>query len=299
MNLSMPRRRTLRAALAVVVVSVAIVAAPSPARAAAPGDCADGSPSCVAATIATMRARFAPLGRSCAHNAVFALTYLRTTQTYEWARDQPGFFTDPAWVNHEDAVFARLYFDAYDSWAAGARLRTPGAWLVAFDAARGRKVTAAGNLLLGMNAHINRDLPHALAAVGLTRPDGSSRKPDHDKVNDFLAAVLAPLQVELTARLDPTGLATGLPPDSAFQLILGWREQAWRYAERLVSAPNPVARALVAAEIEAHATAQAVLYAGLAAYVPPLSTPAARDAHCAVHNGDQPPAYPFGTPPPY
>jgi Family of unknown function (DUF5995) len=289
----------LRAAVTVLTVTLGLVAAPSPARAIAAGDCADGSPSCVAETIATMRARFAPLGRACEHNAVFALTYLRTTQTYEWARDRPGFFADPAWVNREDAVFARLYFDAYDSWAAGARSRTPGAWLVAFDAARGRRVTAAGNLLLGMNAHINRDLPHALAAVGLTGPGGASRKPDHDKVNEFLALVLAPLRAELAARFDPYGLAGGLAPDTALQLIVGWREQAWRYAERLVFAPNPLARALVAAEIDANATAQAVLYAGLTAYLPPLTLPGPRDGHCAAHHADPPPAYPFGTPPPY
>ena len=48
------------------------------------------------------------------------------------------------------------------------------------DAAKGRQVTGLGNLLLGMNAHINRDLPFVLYSIGLTAPDGSSRKPDHD-----------------------------------------------------------------------------------------------------------------------
>jgi hypothetical protein len=297
----MTRAAAIVLLLAVVTVgwSAPAVAAPSPTTVqAGAGECADGHPSCVDATIADMRARFAPLGQACDHNAVFALTYLRTTQTYKWARDQAGFFSDPAWVNREDAVFARLYFDAYDSWAAGRRHRIPGAWLVAFDAAAGRRVTGAGNVLLGMNAHINRDLPYALAAVGLTRPDGTSRKPDHDKVNDFLALVLAPLLTELAARFDPYGLAGGLAPDAALQLIAGWREQAWRNAERLVSATHPIARALVAAQIEAAATAQAVLYAGLTAYVPPQA-PGPRDAHCAAHHADQPPAYPFGTPPAY
>jgi hypothetical protein len=280
--------------LAVLSVTLAVVGGPAPAARAAVTGCPDGRPSCVDATIADMRARFAPLGRSCDHNAVFALTYLRTTQTYKWARDQAGFFADPAWVNHEDAVFAQLYFDAYDSWAAGARGRTPGAWLVAFDAARNHRVTGAGNVLLGMNAHINRDLPFALAAVGLTRPDGTSRKPDHDKVNDFLALVMAPLLTELSTRFDPYGLAGGLPPDTVFQLIVTWREQAWHNAERLVAARDPLTRALVAADIEAGATAQAVLYAGLTATPSPL-----RDAYCAVHNADQPPAYVFGAPSAY
>jgi hypothetical protein len=289
-------------ALAVVGGSAPAAArpvSPTPSAAATVVACPGGSPSCEDATIADMRGRFASLGRACDHNAVFALTYLRTTQTYKWARDQIGFFSDPGWVNREDAVLAQLYFDAYDSWATGARHRTPGAWLVALDAGRGRRVTAAGNVLLGMNAHINRDLPYALAAVGLIRPDGTSRKPDHDKVNDFLALVMAPLLTELSTRFDPYGLAGGLPPDTVLRLIVDWREQAWRNAERLVSAPGPIARALVAAEIEAAATAQAVLYAGLTAYAPPLTTAGPRDAYCATHNADQPPAYAFGTPPAY
>jgi hypothetical protein len=78
---------------------------------AAVGDvCADGAPQCVAATISQMRTRFEPLGRACDHNAAFALTYLRTTQTYQWARDRPGFFADVAGTNHESALFAQYYF---------------------------------------------------------------------------------------------------------------------------------------------------------------------------------------------
>ena len=60
----------------------------------------------VRAVIREMQRRFEPLGRSCDHNAMFALAYLRTTQTYLWAAQQPGFFQDTPWVNHEDAVFA-------------------------------------------------------------------------------------------------------------------------------------------------------------------------------------------------
>jgi Family of unknown function (DUF5995) len=301
-------------AVALAVAAMAVVAA-LPGRAVAavgtvPGPaavrdvCRDGAPSCVDDTIAEMRARFRPLGQGCSHNAAFALTYLRTTETFKFARDRAGFFADPAWVNHEGALFAEYYFAAYDDWAAGRRWRVPGAWLVAFDAGRDRRVSGAGNVLLGMNAHINRDLPYVLAAVGPTAPGGpgrpgASHKPDHDRVNEVLAMVLAPVLAELSARFDPFGLATGLNPADGLALIAGWREQAWRYAERLVAARNPIARAVVAAEIEAASAAQAVLYAGLTAYLPPLSTPAPRDAYCAVHHGDAPPPYPFGSPLPY
>jgi hypothetical protein len=261
--------------------------------------CADGRPECVDATIASMRQRFEPLARGCDHGAVFALTYLRTTQTYKWARDQPSFFADTAWVNHEDAVFAEYYFAAYDDWAAGRVDDVPEAWTIAFDAARTREVTGAGDLLLGMNAHINRDLPYALADVGLAGPGGSSHKPDHDKVNSFLQAVTAPLVAELTARFDPVSFSAAAS-GSLFPLLAAWREHAWRNAELLAGAPDDVVRAVVAAQIDTWAAVQARTIMTLTVNLPPLTSNKARDRHCAHHHGDRAPiAYPFGTPEPY
>ena len=49
-----------------------------------------------------------------------------------------------------------------------------------------------GDLLLGMNAHINRDLAFVLAATGLIGPDGSSRKHDYDAVEKWLYDATAP-----------------------------------------------------------------------------------------------------------
>src|SRR5439155_13117267 len=163
--------------------------------------CQDGGMECPRDTIDEMIRRWRPLDRACDHKAVFALTYLRTTQTYyRTVRRDPGFFSDLAWINHEDAVFGKLYFQAYDRYQAGRPV--PAAWRIAFDAAKSPNLTGIGDLLLGMNAHIDRDLPYALADVGLVKPDGSSRKADHDKVNLFLDRVIDPLQKELARRYD-------------------------------------------------------------------------------------------------
>src|SRR5690349_2314776 len=139
-------------------------------------DCVAGKPSCIDKTIREMQRRFDPLGQSCDHNAVFSLAYLRTTQTYKWARDQDGFFQDTPYVNHEDAVLAKYYFDAYDNWSSGNRTAVSQAWLIAFDAAKAKQVSGSGSLFLGMSAHVNRDLPYVLAAIGITNADGSTRK---------------------------------------------------------------------------------------------------------------------------
>lgn len=262
-------------------------------------DCVAGRPHCVDATIDEMESRFSALGQSCDHNAVFALAYLRTTQTYKWARDLDGFFADTPWVNHEDAVFAKYYFDAYDNWAAGARDQVSQAWLLAFDAAANRKVTATGNLLLGMNAHVNRDLPIALASIGIATADGQSRKLDHDKVNQFLNTVLQPLLAEIAARYDANvvNIATpyGIGYTGLFQLLAVWRELAWRNAELLAAAPTPALKAVVLQEIETTAAVQALLLTVANSYLPPLTTSGPRDAYCASHHATAPPmSYAFG-----
>jgi hypothetical protein len=251
-------------------------------------DCTAGRWNCVDKTIREMERRFEPLASACDHNAVFSLSYLRTTQVYEEAAAEPGFFSDPYFVNHEDAVFARYYFDAYDDWAAGRSSEVPGAWKVAFDAARARAVSGSGNLFLGMNAHVNRDLPYVLAAIGLVAPDGTSRKPDHDQVNVFLNRVIDPLLAEAAARFDPSMDDAGAVPlrlgyTSTFQMLAAWREAAWRNAERLVNASSDVERAAVAASIESGATLMASTLKAATSYAWPLQTSASRDAYCEAN----------------
>jgi len=247
--------------------------------------CPGGQLRCVDVVVREMTRRFDRLARRCDHDAVFALTYLRTTETYRRAVSDPNFFTDNAFVNHQDVVFADYYLRAYDGHHRGRPV--PGAWATAFRAADQREVTATGNQLLGINAHVNYDLPFVLAEIGIVKPDGSSRKPDHDRVNDFLVTVTEPLLAEIAARFDPTAddgyvAGTSLDETATFQLLASWREAAWRNAERLVNAPTPEARDRVAQEIEANATMIGETLARTYRYIPPVNGPGARDTHCAA-----------------
>jgi Family of unknown function (DUF5995) len=246
--------------------------------------CKNGQPSCPPAVIKEMTDRWQPLDASCDHRAVFALTYLRTTE--EFARtitDEPGTFSDLPWITHEDAVFAQLYFNAYDNYAAGRSV--PLAWKIAFDAARNPNIEGMGDLLLGMNAHINRDLPYTLAHVGLVKGDGSTRKLDHDKVNQFLDRVIDPLQDELARRYDPIFTIDDAEPSpadevGALQGIRVLRENAWRNAEDLVAARNnPLQRMLVEQNIETQAATFALSIVA-ASTIPGYS--AIRDPYCAA-----------------
>ncbi len=252
----------------------------------APGVAAcDGSTRCVDRVIREMERRWAPLDEDCDHDAVFALTYLETTREYRRAVSDPAYFDDNAFVNNEDRVFAGFYFVAHDAWEAGRVADVPPAWRVAFDAADRGAVSATGNMLLGMNAHIQRDLPFVLWSIGLVAPDGSSRKPDHDRVNAILNRVTEPMMDAVAARYDASADDGDVPGTSidAFamnQFIQAWREGAWRNAELLASAPDGAARALVARTIEIEAAAMAQVLRTAFTYDGVLRSVATRDAFC-------------------
>lgn len=255
-----------------------------------PDDCIAGRVQCVDKTIRQMTKRFDPLASSCDHDAIFALTYLRVTEEYRRTVESPTFFDDTPFVNHEDVVFARYYFAAYDAWSAGKIANVPPAWRVAFDASSDHAVSAYGNLLLGINGHVQRDLPFVLYSLGLVKPDGTSRKSDHDRVNQILNRVTDDLIAEIARRFDPTiddsNLPTTLDDFTLFQTVVSWRESAWRHAELLALAPTPAARELVAKDIEGYAASQARVIRAAAQYPPLLGGSAARDAYCAAHWAD-------------
>jgi hypothetical protein len=256
---------------------------------ASPNDCSAGRVQCVDKTVRQMTSRFDALASSCDHGAIFSLTYLRVTEEYRRTIDEP-FFDDTPFVNYEDTLFGHYYFAAYDAWATGRTEQVPPAWRVAFDAAKAGAVSGSGDLLLGINAHVQRDLPLVLYSVGLVAPDGTSRKADHDRVDVILNRVQDEIISEIARRFDPTvddsNLPTTLDDAAIFQSLAGWREKAWRNAELLAAAPTPEARALVVAGIEQDATAEAQAIVAATRYPPLVGGRAARDAFCAAHHDD-------------
>jgi hypothetical protein len=219
-------------------------------------DCRRPTLRCVERVVREMTARWDPLDRSCDHRAVFALTYLRTTEAFlQTLRAEPDFFQDRDWVIWEDVVFADLYFRAFDGYESGST-GVPEAWRIAFDAAtKSRQTNAGQDVFLGMNAHIQRDLPFTLASVGLRTPTGESRKPDHDRVNEILTRVLDPIEDEIAARYDELFTWADAKPSpveelAALEILKSWREGAWRNAERLLNARDEAERRQAQESIE-------------------------------------------------
>ena len=106
-------------------------------------------------------------------------------------------------------------------------------------------------------------------------------------MNQILNRVTDDLIAEIARRFDPTiddgNLSTTLDDLVLFQIVVSWRETAWRHAELLAQAPTPEAREEVAREIEGYAESQARSIRAATQYVPLTGGSATRDAYCATH----------------
>lgn len=260
-------------------------------------NCAGGAEACIERTIGEMWRRFHTEVPSCDHNNVFSLTYLRVTEDIRTAVGE-GFYPDVPWLEQQDAMFARTYFLAYDNWREGRRELVPESWRIAFDAGRDQSVQGLGNLLLSMNAHVNRDFPFILYHVGLENPDGSTKKPEHDSYNARLRALYKPMLTELAARFDASIDDYDIPgttvdDDGFFSLLTLWREAAWQNAQRLAAAETDAERREVGRSIEQYANGWAASIRAGAGYLPGQDANA-RNALCAEAGG-QDPGYDRGT----
>ena len=125
------------------------------------------------------------------HRRTFITTYQRTTQAVAEAVDA-AFFEDPDWVVRWDVAFADLFIVAHDADQTGGQVPRP--WRLAFQA--DPTLPTIVHLLLGMNAHINYDLPPATLSV-ITDHDFEDpvlvdrRRRDHERINRILAARVA------------------------------------------------------------------------------------------------------------
>lgn len=244
-----------------------------------PDRCRNGSFACIDTTIRSMRQRFDALAPRCDHDAVFSLLYLRVTERYKVVAATPGSFGSVRTVNWEDAVFYDLYAGAYADWHANRPLQVPPAWRLAFAAADARQASAAGDALLGMVAHILRDLPFGLWRISM------GTHSDHLVINTMLRQVYSSVVAEIARRFDPLMAAGDVVPGTSMLVvdaIAQWREQAWRDGLDLVNARNQAAFDAVAQRIERNAWLTSLsIY--LATRYPVQQLTVVRDAYCATH----------------
>jgi hypothetical protein len=204
--------------------------------------------------IARMEALLEALRAAGDQRRYFHATYQRTTIAVA-QRLRDGGFDDAGWVERWDVAFADLYLDALAAALAGRRPARP--WEVAFGAAA--DLPPLRHVLLGMNAHINYDLPQALLAV-ITDQEFADpvllarRKADHRAIDEVLAARVGAESDELAAVSGPsapTRLDRLLRPASqlaTLRFLREAREKVWANAVALsgarASGPEAYASAL-------------------------------------------------------
>jgi hypothetical protein len=156
--------------------------------------------------IGRMAALLEPLQADGDRRRYFHATYQRTTIAIAEELDRGG-FADPEWVERWDIAFADLYLDALEASLAGQLPARP--WEIAFNAPA--DLPPLRHVLLGMNAHINYDLPQALIAV-ITEEQFDDpallarREADHRAIDNVLASRVAPEDDELTRLSGPAPL---------------------------------------------------------------------------------------------
>lgn len=247
--------------------------------------CQRGAPVCLAILVSEMQRRARVLVAACSHDAPFAVTYEQMTAAIA-AAAKDGQFKNPALMTLFTAWFANKYLTAFDAWRAGNHGAVPAAWQTAFTAADEHSVSALGDLLLGMNAHITHDLPSAVAAV--MRQPGTQENPDYARVNQIIVAISQGVLSQLASHLDPALSLAQIPlalggASSFGELISQWRNESWRNGIALRDAGS--ARAAVQAQIDGTADLRAAAISAATAYLPLIEDSAARDGYCAAHHG--------------
>jgi hypothetical protein len=114
----------------------------------------------VADLVRRMEATSAALDAQQAPHRHFCGLYLRSTRAM---RDEiaGGHFADTDWVGRLTLAFAGSYLDALDQWQAGGQVALP--WQLTFEAPP--ELSPLRHELIGLNAHLNYDLPQALLRV--------------------------------------------------------------------------------------------------------------------------------------
>jgi hypothetical protein len=228
-----------------------------------------------------LRAQWKPLDAACDHRALFSLAYLRITQGLR--RSLHSEFRYPHWFELVIASFSNRYFHWFSNYERGRHV--PDAWKITFDAAATGDANGGQDVLLASNAHTQRDLPFVYAEQGMVTPKGASRKHDHDAVNAINSRVFDGLEDYYAAHYDPIFSWIDMKPlpldeIGTQEMVKGWREGAWRNAERLLNAPTPAARRRVAQQIETNATVWARMIRS--GQVPGYR--ARRDQFCRAHH---------------
>ncbi|MDL2363238.1 MAG: DUF5995 family protein [Patescibacteria group bacterium] len=162
----------------------------------------------------------------------FNKTYVIITENVQrklknQAFDYPGF------LNNFDAQFACYYLDALRNYTLGKPV--PPAWRATFDAARDATASPLKIMALGVNAHVNNDIPQALQDCHAD----TKHKNDFMRVNSMIAesidTVIHNLQPSSSVFSPHHQLTKAVYKPFMHAVIIWWRFAAWHNYWKLQS----------------------------------------------------------------
>ncbi|RZS95926.1 DUF5995 family protein [Cecembia calidifontis] len=161
-------------------------------------------------------------------------------------------FSDPLWVSTLLVRFSDYYFEALDLYQSE-HPHVPSVWKQAHDASKNPEPHVLQNLLLGVNAHINYDLPLTLYDcmeqewISADPDKRTKRKNDHELVNQVIANSIDAVQDNIIKPLSPSlafldKLMGRMDEWLLSKMIVSWRSDVWNVSQLLLEAKSPDVR---------------------------------------------------------
>jgi len=143
--------------------------------------------------------------------------------------ERDGFFDHPDELESLDAEFAELYFSPLRDFIR--EDKTPEPWETYFKYCSRDDSRPAVEMLLGINAHINADLLHALHIQ-----DYRDRE-DYQRINEILEEQLQRAMIYLARKHDIAGVFGMVDRKMAYRefrnLVVRWREDTWKNYQKI------------------------------------------------------------------
>jgi len=171
----------------------------------------------------------------------FNLLYLQVTEAVQ-ARVAQGGFSDTQFLQALDVQFARLYFGALEAVLQGAAC--PACWAAPLSVRTNARIARIQFALAGVNAHINHDLPQAIAltarATGIVPTHGTPQYNDFVAVDATLEPLIGTARQTFHVRLlgDPMPIASHVEDTIGAFGLTAARRKAWNNGEILYRLPD-------------------------------------------------------------
>lgn len=154
-------------------------------------------------------------------------------------------FADASWVQNLMIIFARYYFDALYKYNIHPD-QAPAVWRHTHELTRDNEINAVQHLMLGINAHINYDLPLSLFDClctqwyKLNEFKKAERRKDHNEVNKIIAETIDLVQDNIIAPHSPffkfVDIALGKIDEWMISsMVSSWRSRVWEVSKELIN----------------------------------------------------------------